>query len=280
MAIPLSGCFDYVAVVPEVGTHPIAPWFAEIGSRDRSRLTGRISNDHRLVGHRPRLEIAAGRISLTATPDSYASLPATSFDLDSQFTGLLRANDRLHMVRTQCGCLGVSIQRNGALLAAVGAVTSSELRPVRAETGPQVLSGELRRQIETHEKGTALAGPESRRWWHRWLGLSHVDQSSTVTSTLGSHLPRPPLPEELEAACEAAYRNNWPRRDTWLEIHHAGVSRILRDGEEATVGDYGVFVLATFKDGIPGTDECAAIYLSSAGIRESSVGSAKLLARP
>jgi hypothetical protein len=74
-----------------------------------------------------------------------------------------------------------------------------------------------------------------------------------------------------------AGRARWHKQ--WLvEIGTDRETRALRDGEEGAFGDYGVVVVSTFKSGMPGTDECVAVFLVREGLRDAVLGSARLLA--
>ena len=72
----------------------------------------------------------------------------------------------------------------------------------------------------------------------------------------------------------------WPRRDTWVDVSVWGETCRLREGESTTLCDYRFSVVHSFQDGIPGTYECVAITLEGACPHETAMHSAELLARP
>jgi hypothetical protein len=138
MAIARCGTFDYVAMVPESGEDH-APWNVRL--RTPLERTGDARMDGRLVGHSPTLEILDDRITpsvrmspltgnvgprvlrsrltLTAATRDYAEVESASFHVDRALTMALRPHDMLHMARTACGGLALSIVRDDRLVAAV-----------------------------------------------------------------------------------------------------------------------------------------------------------------
>ena len=142
VAIPPCGTFQYVAVVPE-SEGDRTSWNVRLCAP--VELTGDDLRDDRLVGYSPTLELSdAGitpdvripsngrahprvlrnRMTLTAANRSHARVASAAFHLDQAFAMVLSPRDMLFMARTGCGGLGVSIVRDGQLIAAVGAVGS------------------------------------------------------------------------------------------------------------------------------------------------------------
>jgi hypothetical protein len=143
MAIPLCGTFDYVAVVPD---RPGDQW--DVRLREPVKEVGSELADSRLVGFTPQLQITdAGlprfspparfgivypkvlrsRVTLTAPGKRNAQVSAASFHVDKALTSVVAPGDTLHMARTACGGLGLSVIRRTKLLFAVGAVTALPL---------------------------------------------------------------------------------------------------------------------------------------------------------
>lgn len=142
MAIPPSGTFDYVAIVPDNPQEQASSWCATL--RKDSLWTG-----ERLVGSSPRLQITdAGiptdtppptidgvvrprvfraRISLTATERTHRFASRVSFHVDRGLASALRTGDELNLTRTACGGLAISVVRGDQLIAAAGAVGSVPL---------------------------------------------------------------------------------------------------------------------------------------------------------
>jgi hypothetical protein len=139
--MPPCGTFDYVTTVPKNSADSSSEW--EVRLRSPVKQTGSAVSDHRLVGYAPRLQITdvgltpdpgpqrpsvmRSRLTLTAASSQDATVSAISFHVDRDLISLLQPGDDLHMARTSCAALGLSMLRRGRLLAAVGAVTGVPL---------------------------------------------------------------------------------------------------------------------------------------------------------
>ena len=145
--IPPCGTFEYVVTVPASGMAECSP--CPVGVRDPVEHTGDELHDARLVGLSPRLEIIdAGltpedpasstggivrpkvlrsRMTLSASKKNLASVRAVSFHVDRSLTLAWRPGDLVHLSRTNCCGLGISVIREGILVVAVGAITSVPL---------------------------------------------------------------------------------------------------------------------------------------------------------
>ena len=147
--IPPCGTFDYVATVPERAGDGSLECQAQL--RLPITLTGDDHRDFRLVGHAPLLRVSdAGitpdpgpdrprvmrsRVTLTASSRQHSQIAAASFHVDDALFLNSQPGDVVHLARTPCGGLGLSILRADELIVAVGAVTSVPLgRSVRART--------------------------------------------------------------------------------------------------------------------------------------------------
>ena len=148
MAIPPCGTFDYVAIVPDSGANAAAPWAVTLREPVSPIAIDPLARD-RLVGHSPTLVITdAGLtpdepthpsspfarpkvfrslITLTATGTRNATVAAVSFHVAQALISALRPADVVHMSRTACGGLGLSVIRGNRLVAAVGAVNAVPL---------------------------------------------------------------------------------------------------------------------------------------------------------
>jgi hypothetical protein len=146
MAISQAGTFDYTGVIPGDGQPSAGRWPLRDRS-DESPSAGRdpLTQD-RLVGLRPSLEIvdagvtpevrvspytgivrpkvSLSRLILRADDTIRATVAGFSFCVDRALTRSWRAGDVLHVSRTSCGGLGLSVVRGDRLLVAIGAVTS------------------------------------------------------------------------------------------------------------------------------------------------------------
>lgn len=145
--IPPCGTFDYVVAVPASGMTECTSWVVRV--RDPVEHAGDDLVDARLVGLSPRLEIIdAGltpegptysttrivrpkalrsRMTLSASKKKLASVSAVSFHVDKSLTSAWRPGDLVYLSRTNCGGLGISVIREGILVAAVGAITAVPL---------------------------------------------------------------------------------------------------------------------------------------------------------
>ncbi len=139
MVMPPWDTFEYVATVPENHGGSF-----QCSARLRHPITRQGNEfDSRLLGHVPQLQIAeAGitpnpcrhrpavmrsRVTLTASSRKNATAAAISLHVDCGLTAQLQPGDDIHISRTACACLGLSIVRGGRLLAAIGAVSAVDL---------------------------------------------------------------------------------------------------------------------------------------------------------
>jgi hypothetical protein len=92
----------------------------------------------RLLGHAPILDAVEyqreawqlySRITLTAGEKLHATANSLSFSVDRELIAMLRENDSFHITRTPRGGLGLSVMRDGRLIAAAGAVSYVPLGP-------------------------------------------------------------------------------------------------------------------------------------------------------
>lgn len=127
MSIGPEGTFNYTFEIDE-------------GFSSTQRAHGKLSeparSDRRLVGHSPIFEAVEyqrepwqlyARITLHATDRPNATVAGVSFSVERGLVRVLRPGDVLHLSRTPCGGLGISIIRDSYLVAAAGAVQSVPL---------------------------------------------------------------------------------------------------------------------------------------------------------
>lgn len=149
LVMPLAGTFKYFAIVP-------AKFMEERSCRWHVQLfeavdhIGEELHDSRLTGLSPRLEITDGgptpnpsssrpavfrsRFTLTASARKNSSISSAAFYVDRDLTRSFEPGDRLHMARTGCCGLGISLLRNDHLIFATGAISSVPLgNEVRGE---------------------------------------------------------------------------------------------------------------------------------------------------
>jgi hypothetical protein len=137
MTIPLAGTFEYVGVVPANPRESLSPWPLQL--REPVEHTGNPLSNNRMLGYSPtlqitdgglapgeapRLEIRRSRLTLTASGRRNAQLAAASFYVDRELTRAFNPGDTLHLARTHCCGLGLSLFRNGRLVLAVGAISA------------------------------------------------------------------------------------------------------------------------------------------------------------
>lgn len=87
------------------------------------------------------------RWTLRASGRHGATVAAAAFHVDSEFTAALEPGDIVHMARTECAGIGVSVLRDGVLLGAAGAVAAVPLGPDLAVGYPRGLVSEIERVL-------------------------------------------------------------------------------------------------------------------------------------
>jgi hypothetical protein len=95
-----------------------------------------LKGDRRLVGHAPLLEASEyqrqpwqlyARITLIASDPSSALVKSVSFSVERGLVRVLRRGDVLHIRRTGCAGIGLSILRGNHLIAAAGGIVGLPL---------------------------------------------------------------------------------------------------------------------------------------------------------
>jgi len=235
MSMPPSGTFDYVLTVPErIGDNGFE---CRAAVRKAIVRTGDRLFDSRLVGTTPLVRVAdAGltpdaspqrpavmrsRITLTAASRQQATVSEASFHVDTALVSSMRPGDELHLARTNCGGLGLSVLRGGELVVAVGAVTAVPL-------GPKV---------------------------------------------------RATIPGDLIEDATAVFQRRDPGfrfRECPVEVSVSS-SRSILYGPRRNIEDYRVFLVHGFLAGVPGTNECGAIYHTGACPDAAAAASAMLM---
>jgi hypothetical protein len=168
--MPPCGTFQYFAIVPaKVADERSSPWPVQLA--ETVDENGHELHDARLTGFSPYLEITGGgptpnpgmscpsvlrsRLTLTASDRKNSTVSSVSFYLDRDLTSICEPGDRLHMARTSCGGLGVSLLRNGQLVFAVGAISSVPL-------GNEVRAGTPRDLVQEAETAFRQRDPKFR----------------------------------------------------------------------------------------------------------------------
>lgn len=137
MALPFAGTFAYVAIVPDTiddGAFKCAARTSDVEPKPGNRLF-----DARLVGSTPTLRVSdasltspeyggrpeamRSRVKLTASMFDRSTVKTFSFFVSKRLTLRLAAGDVIHLARTCCGGLGLSVLRSGELVVAAGAIT-------------------------------------------------------------------------------------------------------------------------------------------------------------
>ncbi len=146
MALPLAGTFKYTGIVPDSHVQSSGKWKLRDESGAELFAFGDPLFHNRLVGLRPSLQITdAGttpgvqaspytgnvrprvqlsRLTLKASLISRATVAEFSFCLDQALTRSWQVDDVLHIARTGCAGLGLSVVRGNRLVTAIGAVTA------------------------------------------------------------------------------------------------------------------------------------------------------------
>jgi hypothetical protein len=107
------------------------------------------------------------RITLTASEKKHAIASSFSFNVDRELIGMLRGDDVLNISRTHCAGLGLSILRDGELVAAAGAVMHVPLGPTVSVRYPRELVEEaeaiFRARDPEYHHAELSGGAEGRR---------------------------------------------------------------------------------------------------------------------
>jgi len=72
--------------------------------------------------------------------------------------------------------------------------------------------------------------------------------------------------------------DEWPRRETWVDVSAGSEGARLRAGEQATIGNYKFCVVRSYVDGVPGQCESLAISFAPACPHDASLRAASELA--
>lgn len=128
MVMSLAGTFAYTFNVTDR---------IESGVRIAGRSSDPVTDGQtRLVGYAPVLEAAEyqrepwqlyARITLSASERRHATVGWATFSVERGLVRVLRRGDQLHISRTSCAGIGLSIIRDGYLVAAAGAITDVPL---------------------------------------------------------------------------------------------------------------------------------------------------------
>jgi hypothetical protein len=190
------------------------------GLRDPIVLRGDERSDSRLVGHAPLIQVTEAGL----TPDAGPERP---WVMRSRIT--LRAPDR-HLASVA----EVSFHVDRALMAC--SRPGDELHLTRTSSGGLGLS---------IIRGGAL-----------------VVSTGAITAVPSGRAVEARDPRDLVARAEAVFRERDPAfrlRDWPVEVSVDGARSILSRGSP-TLGEYRVFIVHGYEDGVPGTDACGAIY--------------------
>src|SRR5262245_13917739 len=161
MVMHISGTFDYTFVVPGgsrsgarrmKGTHTV-----KLGLRDR-RLLGR-SAILEAVEYQKEAWQLYSRITLTAGNTWTATARSFAFSVDRSLIVMRLQDDVLNISRTACAGLGLSVLRDGRLVAAAGAVSAVPL-------GPDVSVRHTFDLVQRAEAVFRVRDPEYEMWDH------------------------------------------------------------------------------------------------------------------
>jgi hypothetical protein len=246
--------FNYVTVIAADLEQP--PWIMD------QQVVGphtSVQGD-RLVGLKPMFTISGQTVTLTASSRDRARCRVASFEVAPGLLSCLRAGDTLRVARSGVGGVSLSVSRDHRTLLAVGAASRFPLESLVVSVGPDPFL----------EEPLPVEACSPTPFWSpkRWLPKHHDEPSKHVV-LFG---PRVLRNTARTPACP------WPRPETWIEVCAGGARAIVREQEEATVGEYTVFVERSYRDGLPGLDESVAIFPSGDTLRDVVIASAKRLA--
>jgi hypothetical protein len=239
----VGGNFEYFTIVPT------EPW----DERSRWPLQPEKKWRHsrpRVTGHSPYLEITDGgrtpdpsvsrpavfrsRLRLIASGRKNSTVSLASFYVAKDLTSRFKPGDVLHMARTPCGGLGLSLLRESRLVFAVGAVSSVPLGDVQAATPWDFVrkAKSVFRNVDPSFEFTELPlqisiGGHSRIFFRGWQELGDY-----VTWVEHGYLPSTPGEDEcaaiaLKGACGAT-----PAIATAQLLNYCRFERELFDADE------------------------------------------------
>lgn len=141
MTIAPCGTFQYVVTIPDCVRESSGAW--PVSLAETIERTGDSLSDSRLLGHSPTLTISDGgaanppekkykdvfrsRFTLRASQRKHATASEASFYMDRTLADFFRSGDLLHVSRTSCGGVGLSLIRDKELVFALGAITAVPL---------------------------------------------------------------------------------------------------------------------------------------------------------
>jgi hypothetical protein len=177
MAIHKSGTFEYEADFPEEGFNAF-----DIILHGEDRSGG---NEARLVGHKPMIRFWDNRLILVANDSDRqnSSVRVVSIHFGDAIGFVAQPGDRLYIVRTNRGGIGLSLLHNGKLTLAIGAITCIPLGDLLAESSAR---GEMEfglhgERLMVRERDAAIAGDYYiyvERCWQD--GLPGIDECVSV----------------------------------------------------------------------------------------------------
>jgi hypothetical protein len=149
MVISREGTFDYVFKISSTPLGRTQGSVREPVPRDQRRLVGHapilVSGDYQ----REPWQLYA-RITLAAS-DRRALASVVSFSVDRALLKALRTGDVLHLNRTGCGGMGLSILRDNHLVAAAGAITHVPLGADVSARAPSDLTQQAEAVFQTRD---------------------------------------------------------------------------------------------------------------------------------
>jgi hypothetical protein len=169
MVMATCGTFDYRFVVADGshgGTRQMQGMLREPIEGDQDRLLGHAPLLQTVEYHREKRQLLC-LVTLTVTEKKHAIASSFSFNVDRELIAMLRPNDVLYISRTHCAGLGLSILRDGELVAAAGAVTCVPLGPTVSVRYPHELIEEAEAIFKARDPDYDIQNypvePEGRR---------------------------------------------------------------------------------------------------------------------
>jgi len=243
MAIPLCGRFDYVAVVPESGRNR-ASWNVRL--RTPVELTGNDMVDDRLVGHSPTLSISDAGITPDARVPPFTGRARPKV-LRSKIT--LTASQRKHARQASAA---FHVDQALTMLLSPGDMLFLE------RTGCGGLAFSIVRDGQLIVAAGAVSNVSLGEPVHVRIPSETVTEAEDVFRKHDAQFRFPELPVELR-----------------LGEH----TRLLFRGRPE-LESYRTWVEHGFYRGIPGTNECVAVWLSGTCPDIPAIATAQLLDAP
>ena len=218
-----SGTFNYVAEFTSES-------FKESDATVLHGTSINITDEPRLIGHHPMIRFWRDRLVLVAADKSDSNLRNCSFPIGDAAPLCARAGDRLHLVRTGSGGIGLSLLREERLILAIGAVTAVSLGvDIKVNREPKLRGSLLNRVLDTqlnfqvgpeklifHERGIRTIGDYQIYIEYCWEdGIPGVDECVSIWDANDPALATAAVRSGVLLGNGGLKLTRWDGKETW-----------------------------------------------------------------